>query len=415
VSEARNFPGGSIDCRKSVRTSGREPRALGVYVHFPYCLRKCAYCDFVSFKTEPTDIPHEKYADAVVAELEARTPSVSGHRLSTVFIGGGTPSLWDVRALGRVIRAIEAAFAGRSEEEVEITAECNPTSFDIDKAKQLRDAGVNRLSIGIQSLEQERLTFLGREHRAEEGLRALESALASGMPRVSGDLIFGVATEGSVETPEVAAAEAKRVAETGVTHVSAYALTIEPNTEFGARARKGKLPLAPDDLIVDSLHAVSTALGELGFAHYETSNYARLGHVSRHNVGYWRGLDYLGLGASAFGTLSRGSSAVRYRNASDPRKYMAHAHDAEEVTFEREELLPNDRMNERIMLGLRLAEGIDLEEAALDLGIDPLPAERQNALRRLIDTGRIAREGNRLRVPQAMRGLVDGISASLFG
>ena len=411
MSEARNFPGGT------------RSRALGVYVHFPYCLRKCAYCDFVSFKTEPAEIPHEKYADAVVAELEARAPSVAGHRLSTVFIGGGTPSLWNVSALGRVIRAIEKTFAGRAEEEVEITAECNPTSFDVEKAKQLRDAGVNRLSIGIQSLEQERLTFLGREHQAEEGLRALEAAIASGMPRVSGDLIFGVATEGSVETPEVAAAEAKRVAEIGVTHVSAYALTIEPNTEFGARARRGKLPLAPDDLIVDSLHAVSSALGELGFNHYETSNYARLGHVSRHNLGYWRGLDYLGLGASAFGTLSRGNvvgdtpvpgSAVRYRNASDPRKYMAHAHDADEVTFEREELLPNDRMNERIMLGLRLAEGIDLEEAALDLGIDPLPTERQKALRRLIETGRIAREGNRLRVPQAMRGLVDGISAALF-
>lgn len=397
-----------------------ENGALGVYVHFPYCLKKCGYCDFVSFKTERADIPHEAYADAVLAELEARRPSARGELL-TVFFGGGTPSLWDARALGRVLEGITRAFgrSARPPAAVEVTVECNPTSLDLEKAKALRDVGVNRLSLGIQGLDDDRLRFLERLHDADLGLRAIDAALASGIDRVSADLIFGVATEGRVETAEEAASEAARIAATGVTHVSAYALTIESNTSFGARAREGKLPIAPDDAIVDALVAVESALEGAGFDHYEVSNYARRGGDrdarAQHNLGYWRGADYLGLGAGAVGCLSLGDGrARRTRNTGDPRKYLAGASTPEVVTQEEEILSPNDRMNERIMLGLRLREGLDLGEAAAELGVEPLPPERERSLARLVRTGRVERDGLRIRVPREKVHLLDGTAAALF-
>ncbi len=390
---------------------------FGAYVHFPYCLKKCPYCDFVSYKTDPATLPHRAYADAVIAELDRRADDfrVSGsRRLETIFFGGGTPSLWEPRELGRVLTAVVARF-GADASELEVTVECNPTSLDRGRAEALRDVGVNRLSVGVQSLDAGRLGFLGRLHSADEGLRALEDALASGMPRVSGDLIFGVAGGAAPELPEDAAREADRVAATGVTHVSAYALTIEPGTQFGELARKGRLPLAPDDLVVDTFFAIERALGARGLAHYETSNYAAPGEEARHNLGYWRGHDYLGLGCGAYGTTSRADgSAVRHRNLTDPSSYVARALGGDSVEQEHETLDPETRLRERIMLGLRLEQGVDLDAIAAPLGVDPMTEERARALARLEREGRIVRDGPRVRVPASRRALVDGIAAALF-
>ncbi len=395
--------------------AANEP--FGAYVHFPYCLQKCPYCDFVSFKAARPTIPHETYASAVLKELERRSAeadSLSGRKLATLFFGGGTPSLWEPRELGRVLSAVLDRF-GASADDVEITVECNPTSLDLDRAKALRAEGVNRLSVGVQALDKERLAFLGRLHSPDEGLRALEAALQSGVARVSGDLIFGVAGGRQVETADEAASEAERVASTGVTHVSAYALTIEPGTQFGELARKGRLPIAQDDLVVDTFFAIEAALGARGLAHYETSNYAVPGNEAQHNLGYWKGLDYLGLGCGAFGTLAKGDgSAVRYRNHTDPTRYMQASIDGSELTREIEPLDPETRLRERIMLGLRLEDGIDLVDAARALGIDPFTVERERALVRLERDGRIVRDGSRVRVPADRRALVDGIAAALF-
>jgi oxygen-independent coproporphyrinogen-3 oxidase len=387
---------------------------FGVYVHFPYCLKKCPYCDFVSYKTERPQIPHAAYADAVIAELETRGDELSGRRLETIFFGGGTPSLWAPRDLGRVLSAVARRYEA-SVDALEITVECNPTSLDEAGARALRAEGVNRLSVGVQALDRERLAFLGRLHDEHEGLRALEAALASGMPRVSGDLIFGVAGGAAPQRPEEAAREADRVAATGVTHVSAYALTIEPGTQFGELARKGRLPIAPDDLVVDTFFAIEAALADRGLAHYETSNYAAPGAEARHNLGYWRGHDYLGLGCGAYGTASRrDGSAERRRNFTDPARYLRAALEGLPCAQEVEPLDPETRLRERIMLGLRLEVGVDLEEAARPLGVDPLPPSRLRALERLAADGRIVREGGRVRVPPQHRALVDGIAAALF-
>jgi putative oxygen-independent coproporphyrinogen III oxidase len=392
---------------------------LGVYIHFPWCLKKCPYCDFVSFARARDQIDHAGYADAVLAELARRRGAFEGRRLSTIFFGGGTPSLWEPAELGRVLRAVLAA-AGESAPDVEVTVECNPSSLDEARARALRDEGVGRLSVGVQALDAGRLEFLGRLHDAEGGLAAVMAALRAGVPRVSADLIYGVATGPEPPSPAEAAAEAARVARTGVSHLSAYSLTIEPGTAFGEMARRGKLPIAPDDAVADAFFAVEEALEAQGFVHYEISNYARPGDEARHNLGYWRGADYLGLGCAAFGTLSTGGGrALRYRNIVEPGRYTAAAlllpgGGGAPLEAEQEELDPEMRLRERIMLGLRLLEGVDLGAAEADLGVQAWTPARRRAADRLAGRGRLEVEAMRLRIPRGARIWTDGVAAELF-
>ncbi len=389
---------------------------LGIYVHFPWCLKKCPYCDFLSVAAARNEIPHRAYADAVLRELEARLPALArDYRLETIFFGGGTPSLWATEELGRVLSALLEAFQGSRADEVEITAECNPTSLDLEKARALATVGVNRLSLGVQGLDAERLAFLGRLHDPSGGLDAARAALTSKMPRVSLDFIFGVAGQAA----EQAATEARTLAALGTTHLSAYALTIESGTEFGARAKKGRLPLLDEAQVADSFLAVDAALGEAGFEHYEISNFARQGHVSRHNLGYWRGHDYLGLGTGAWGTVTLGAGRVRYRTTPSPERFMSSSFArpfevAPDTTAVMEPLDAETSLRERIMLGLRLAEGFALERSAAELGVAPLPPERRRALERLVARGQIEMAEGRLRIPKSRWLFADGIISELL-
>src|SRR3954464_389091 len=228
---------------------------LGVYVHFPWCLKKCPYCDFLSVAAERPALPHAAYADSVIAELERRVSTLGDVRLVSVFFGGGTPSLWEPAELGRVLARIRQLLPN-SAADLEVTVECNPTSFDVERGHALRGVGVNRVSIGVQGLSAERLQFLGRLHDVESGLSAVREAIESGMPRVSADFIFGV----SGQEADAARREARILSELGTTHLSAYALTIEPGTQFGALARKGKLPLLEEASVADSFLAVEETL-----------------------------------------------------------------------------------------------------------------------------------------------------------
>ncbi|MFO0556066.1 MAG: radical SAM family heme chaperone HemW [Polyangiaceae bacterium] len=385
--------------------------SLGVYLHFPWCLAKCPYCDFASYPATREEIPHERYADAIVRELAERASALE-QSLATIFIGGGTPSLWSRAALGRVLAAVRSTLAPRdpADPPVEITVECNPSSFDERAATELLEVGVNRVSIGVQSLDQERLTFLGRLHDASGAVAALRAAERAGFKRISADLIFGV-EGGKPQSPADAAREARAVAELGLTHVSAYGLTIEPGTAFGELHRKGRLPIAPDERIVDSFFAIEEVLESFGLEHYEISNYARPGEESRHNLGYWRGHDYLGLGVSAVGCVN----ARRYKNQKDPGRYLRAVLEARgPLEMESEDLDPETRLRERIMLGLRLRDGFDLEAAARELGIERAAREREPALARLVKLGRVERDGTRVRVARHARALTDGIAADLF-
>jgi oxygen-independent coproporphyrinogen-3 oxidase len=380
-------------------------------VHFPWCLSKCPYCDFVSYPTAPGVIDHAAYADAVMAELEARRQTLDANlRLASVFLGGGTTSLWEPRELARVIDAVGRCF-GADTSSIEITAECNPSSLDEDRARAMVAAGVNRLSVGVQALDDARLKFLGRLHDVDGAIRSLEAARMSGARRVSADLVYAVAGQ----RPEDAAREARMLAEIGISHLSAYSLSIEPGTRFAAALREDRLAVADDAVMAESFFAIERTLEGLGLGHYEISNYAASGHEAIHNLGYWRGHDYLGLGCAAYGTLSDPSgSATRYQNDIDPALYMRAALSHRSVTASAEHLDPAARLRERIMLGLRMAEGVDLGESGRTLGIDPWTGERLRAIERLEAAGRLVRRGDRLSVPRAAWIWMDSTAAALF-
>ena len=392
--------------------------SFGVYVHFPYCLSKCGYCDFLSVPSEPPSIPHAAYADAILAELERRHGSVAGSPVHSIFFGGGTPSLWKSAELGRVLEALRRHFP-EVDEGAEITVECNPSSFDAEKARELRALGVNRISLGIQSLNRERLGFLGRRHDENAGLEAIGIARAAGFANISADFIFGVAGQ----SPSEAEAEAQRIADSEVSHLSAYALTIEPGTQFGELARSGRLPLLPDEQVAEAFERVRSTLEERGFIHYEISNYARPNAEARHNLGYWRGEPYLGLGVGAWGTLTaNGTAKTRYRNTPSLERYLASRDPGLDVRLDREgsfvasleNITPEVDLAERLMLGLRLAEGGELGWLEAESGARVHTRERRRALEKWLERGALTLEGQRLRLAKAHWLLADAVIRELL-
>jgi len=381
---------------------------LSAYIHFPYCLQKCPYCDFASTGIARQDVPQRAYTDAVLRELQQRAPALQHQRLSSIFFGGGTPSLWEPAELGRVLSALRAAFGDRVEPELEVSVECNPSSLDAARARALSAQGVDRLSIGVQGLDPVRLRFLGRMHDRQRALEALRDALGA-VPRVSADLIFGLPGQ----SPAEAVSDALTLVDLGLSHLSAYALTIEEGTQFGQLARKGRLPLAREGDVADSLTAVAEALSARGFEHYEVSNHARPGQRARHNLHYWRGGAYLGLGAGAVGCLHEAvGSARRYRNDPDPARYMQRAGGPEREVFS-EILGPQDMLREQLMLGLRTLDGVELARAQALTG-RALSDGREAALERALSRGDAVLEDGFLRVPRARWLHLDSIVADLF-
>jgi putative oxygen-independent coproporphyrinogen III oxidase len=401
-------------------TAARPNSGFGVYVHFPWCLDKCGYCDFYSVPSdEGRAIDHDGYADAVIAELERRLERIELPRLATLYVGGGTPSLWHGHSIERVIRAILSAFSANSAE-LEITVECNPSSFTPSVAEGLLAAGVNRISLGIQSLDDGQLKFLGRRHDRRLALEALDTALTCGITRVSADMLFGL------DQPTLVAelAQIVEVASRPLSHVSAYALTLEQATPFGRLARQGQLAVAVDERVAETFLRVHEQLERLGYEHYEISNYARPGMRSRHNLQYWWGLPYLGLGAAAFGTVQVAGQWLRYRNPASIARYLGN--DFGDPDFDvfaaapqgaLESLEPLDaetRFRERLMLGLRLREGIDLEATARELGVVAMTPARRRIVERLIANGRLSMVGERYAIDPSAWLLADGTIAWLM-
>jgi putative oxygen-independent coproporphyrinogen III oxidase len=407
-----------------------------IYVHFPWCLAKCPYCDFVSYATERRDIDHAGYADAVIREAEARALHLAAgssgiRRISSIFFGGGTPSLWDPRELGRVLARLRTLFAiadndndndndNDIEIEIEITVECNPTSLDADRARALVEAGANRLSIGTQSLRADQLRFLGRLHDPAGATAAVSAAISAGVPRVSTDLIFGLPDQ----TPADACEQAEALASSGLRHLSCYQLTIEPGTQFGERKKRGLLPMAKDEAVAESFLAIDRALTDRGLRHYEISNYAMPGEEARHNIAYWRGDEYIGLGCAAFGFVREGvrGGGKRYRNAIVPKDYVERTRsirsdmigEGDGVTITSEQLDGSALLRERIMLGLRMLEGVDMGRASSDLDVDPWTPERLRTIETLVAKQRLVREGDVLRIPRDAWLFTDDTASRLF-
>lgn len=381
--------------------------SLSVYVHFPWCLQKCPYCDFASGSIQPEQIPHAAYADAILRELETHSSTLAEAEVSSVFFGGGTPSLWAPKELGRVLAALLSRCATVAPD-LEVTVECNPSSLNRSKAAALAQVGVNRLSVGVQSLDAGRLRFLGRLHDAPGALRALQDAQAE-VKRVSGDLMFGMPGQSTADFME----EVRRVADLGLSHMSVYALTIEPETQFGALHRKGRLQLAPEETFAEAFAATQALLGTHGYGHYEISNYAQTGEESRHNQHYWRAGSYLGLGAGAVGCLRwPQQGGRRYRNDPNPQRYMTHADQpAREISHET--LAAQDTIREGLMLGLRTSAGVHLPSLGKLAGVDPRTG-RQAALQRQVAQGNLLDDGHTIQVPQTRWLHLDSIVAELF-
>ena len=286
---------------------------LSLYVHIPWCLRKCPYCDFNSHEARGA-IPEEEYVDAVIGDLEAALPSVWGRMVRTVFFGGGTPSLLSADSIERLLAAIRARVS--LDPEAEITLEANPGTLEAGKFSAFRAAGVNRLSIGVQSFNADHLQALGRIHDAQQAVNAIEAAQAC-FDNINVDLMYALPDQSTDEALD----DVTRLLDFAPQHVSAYHLTIEPNTLF----HRYPPPLPDDDTAADMQEAIESLLASHGYVHYETSAFALPEHESRHNLNYWRFGDYLGIGAGAHSKISFPERIVREMRYKQPREYLLRA------------------------------------------------------------------------------------------
>ena len=369
---------------------------LALYVHWPFCVSKCPYCDFNSHVRESVD--QIAWRDALLADLGYEARALPGRRLGSIFFGGGTPSLMPPATVAAILAAAEAAWGFT--DDIEITLEANPSSVEAERFADLAAAGVNRVSLGLQALNDAALRFLGRAHGADEGLAALATAQAA-FRRVSFDLIYARPGQ-SLAAWE---AELRRALGFGTEHLSLYQLTIEPGTRFATEAAAGRLTIPDDDTAADLFETTRAITAAAGLPAYEISNHARPGGESRHNLIYWRYQDYAGIGPGAHGRRA-GLATARHKK---PENWLgAVARNGHGAQIE-DALAPAERAKEALLMGLRLREGIDLTRIAR-LGAAPI-AELidEPAAARLATQGLLVRAGDRLAVSEAGMLLLDAI------
>jgi oxygen-independent coproporphyrinogen-3 oxidase len=379
----------------------RTGEPLALYIHWPFCVSKCPYCDFNSHVRDTIDA--DAWEAALLADMahEARLTAAgtsAGRPLSSIFFGGGTPSLMPPRIAAALIAAAERHWGFAPG--IEITLEANPSSVETARFGDLARAGINRVSLGLQALEDEALRFLGRAHDVAEGLAALDVAQAT-FARVTFDLIY--ARPGQDEAAW--AAELTRALGFGTTHLSLYQLTIEPGTRFETMVRKGDfVPLDPDHAA--TLFEMTQAMtADAGLPAYEVSNHARPGEESRHNLTYWRYGDYAGIGPGAHGRRN-GMATVRHRK---PENWMgAVGRNGNGLSVE-EALAGTDRAAEALLMGLRLAEGVDLARIGERSGQRADALVDRAAVTRLAKAGLLEADGQRLRVTPPGMLLLDAI------
>lgn len=375
---------------------------IAVYVHWPYCARICPYCDFNVVRDRGRTEEQAALAAAIVADLEAQAARIGPRRLVSVFFGGGTPSLMDPDALGRVIGTARRLFPTTGE--VEVTLEANPTDAEAARFRAFADAGVQRLSLGVQSLDDAALAFLGRNHSAAEARRAAETARAA-FPRLSIDMIYARPDQ----TPAAWAAELADALTMGPEHVSPYQLTIEPGTAFGRAVGRGAWSPPQGDAAADLYDASQAVLEAAGFEAYEISNHAR-GEAARseHNLAIWRGAEYLGVGPGAHGRAVLAGVRTATRAAKAIGDYIARVGASGVGWDETEPLDPVAAAEERLLLGLRIAEGVPLAQIAA-LGL----AAAHPRVTTLVDMGLIDIDARAIRATPAGRLVLDRVIAEL--
>jgi putative oxygen-independent coproporphyrinogen III oxidase len=373
--------------------------ALGVYVHWPYCARICPYCDFNVVRERGRTQEKAALVEAIVADLAAQAARIGPRRLVSIFFGGGTPSLMAPEAVGRIIETCRAHWP--AEPDLEVTLEANPTDAEAGRFAAFAAAGVGRLSLGVQSLDDTALKALGRNHDAAAARRAMETAKTV-FPRLSIDLIYARPDQ----TVAAWRAELAEALAFGPEHVSPYQLTIEAGTAFDRAVRRGTLRPPDEEAAADLYEATQDVLGAAGFEAYEVSNHAR-GEAARsqHNLVYWRGEDYLGVGPSAHGRITLADGRWATVSPSSVTDYIARVR-AEGVGVESERLTPREAALERLLMGLRTNEGVEVDELAA------LPLDRE-AFAELERAGLACAAGGRLRVTARGRPVLDRITAEL--
>ena len=371
---------------------------LALYVHWPFCVSKCPYCDFNSHVRERVD--QEAWRAAMLADLAHEAAVLPGRRLGSIFFGGGTPSLMPPETVAAVIAAAERHWG--FEAGIEITLEANPSSVEAARFADLAAAGVNRVSLGLQALDDDALAFLGRAHGVAEGLAALETAQAV-FDRVSFDLIYARPDQ-DLAAWEI---ELRRAIGFGTEHLSLYQLTIEPGTRFATLFEKGQLAAYDPDAAADLFEATRAITAAAGLPAYEISNHARPGAESRHNLTYWRYGDYAGVGPGAHGRRG-GLATMRHKK---PENWMAAVTRNGHGLQLEDPLIPHERAVEALVMGLRIAEGVDLPRIdALAGGTAPI---EPRALSRLREQGLVTLDDERLRVTDAGMPVLEAILREL--
>jgi oxygen-independent coproporphyrinogen-3 oxidase len=377
-----------------------RPPPLGVYVHWPYCAKICPYCDFNVHRVRRPEEP-AALAGAIVADLEAQAALTGPRELVSVFFGGGTPSLMDPAWAAEIVSAAKRLW--RPAAGLEVSLEANPTDAEAARFSAFAAAGVNRLSLGLQALDDAALAFLGRNHDAATGIRAATAAAAA-FPRLSLDLIY--ARPG--QTAGAWGEELRRAVDLGPEHLSPYQLTVEAGTAFDRAVRRGRFAPADAELAAELYEVTQAALGDLGFTAYEVSNHAR-GEAarSRHNLVYWQGLDYVGAGPGAHGRLTL--NGARHASLAElrPADYISRVRETGVGHAELEPLSARDAAVERVLAGLRITAGVPLAE----LQALALPADR---IAHLAALGLLAPDAERLRATPAGRLVLDRLTSELL-
>lgn len=364
--------------------------ARALYIHWPFCAKKCPYCDFNSHVRDSVDVA--SWQAALLADMRAEAAVAGGESLTSIFFGGGTPSLMPPALVAMLLQEAQSLWGFSPD--IEITLEANPSSVEAANFADLSLVGINRVSLGVQSLEDETLQWLGRLHGAEEALKALETA-QNHFERVSFDLIYALPDQ----TPEQWEAQLNRALGFGTSHLSLYQLTIEPGTRFETDVRLGRFTPLDDDRAADLYALTRQITGEAGLPAYETSNHARPGEESRHNLTYWRYQDYAGIGPGAHGRRG-GFATVRHKK---PENFLKAVSERGHGIAEQTMLSPDEQISEALLMGLRLAEGIDL--AALEWRFERPRSTMLNAkaLATYTDLGFVWQRGSRIGVePQGM-------------
>ena len=395
----------SIDSRERP-VSAVVADGISLYVHVPFCLTKCPYCDFNTY--QGIESQFDDFLTAVTKEIAAWGRALGRPAVNTIFLGGGTPSYLPDGDVGRILDAIAAAYQVRSD--AEITAECNPNDLSPARCADLRAAGVNRVSIGVQSMDNGLLAMLGRRHDAEEAAAALDACRSAGFDNVNLDLMYGLPRQSLTQWQDTVA----RTVELSPEHLSLYSLTLEEGTPLRRWVEQGRLPEPDPDLAADMYDFARAALSDAGYHHYEISNWRRPGRESEHNLAYWRNLHWLGVGPGAHSSLA----GVRFWTVRSPRDYARRAGEWAtmaapwaSVTAAGIESVPTvDGLEvideattaaETMFLGLRLLDGMDVGAASERVGIDLLTRYGRE-IAELTAEGLLVWEGDgRLRLAEA--------------